>query len=149
MQRPKESTASCVSSHPGVLQIFICFPVLKHQLTISQFHNPITVLFLWLTTRSLSFRRQSMKDRFARLNWIFHIQVCLLHLIRKKIFEEAFVSWMSKSLSGACKIVQLVPLLGHKAASNSYSEPGLENCNDAGHISFTSAPLSSRERDRQ
>ena len=94
---------------------------IKHK-SASQSHATVVPL---ATTRAPSVRRQSMKDKFPRLNWIFHIQVCLLHLIRKEIFKEAHVSWMSKALSRACKIVQLVPFLGHVSASNSYSVPGL------------------------
>ena len=113
--------------------------------SVSQSQDTVVPL---ATTRSPSVRRQSMKDKFAGLNWIFHIQVHLLHLIRKEIFKEAHVSWMSKALSRACKIVQTVPLLGHVSASSSYSVPGLQNRNDPGRILFISVPLSSRERDR-
>lgn len=98
----------------------------------------------WATSRSLSFRRQSMKDRFARLNWIFHIQDCPLHLIRKEIFKQVLVSWMSKSLSRAWKLFRpLVSFLGHISPSNSSPLPGPENCNDPEYILFIFVLLSS------
>lgn len=110
--------------------------------SVPQSHYTVVPL---ATTRSPSFRRQSIKDRFARPNWIFHIQDCLLHLIKKEIFKQTLISRMSKPFSRACKIVQSdgVPLLGHISACTSSSLWGLQNCNDLEHFLFIFVPLGS------
>lgn len=66
---------------------------------VSQSHYTFVSL---ATTTSLSLGRQSMGNRFARLNWIFHIQDCLLQLIQ----NERRLFWKSKPLSWACTFLQ-------------------------------------------